>query len=101
MNTNKKYKLTPIVHLLHDEASVKFHVESGDYFGTIATVLGLLEQQMKKDGCAETAVFKRTLNNLKDDLMFLQKNYEISRRAQIRPNIRNKKSSPKGRLKSQ
>lgn len=97
---NKRYELTPIVHLLHDEASVKFHVESGDYFGTIATVLGLLEQQMKKDGCADAAVFKKTLENLKGDLMFLQKNYEI-RRAQIKPNIKKRKSRPKGKLKSQ
>ena len=85
----KKYHITPIIHLLKDEVSVKFHIKSADYFGTIATVLDLLKQRIKKDGRAD-AVLNKTLKNLADDLMFLQKNYEIKHRSQISPRIKNK-----------
>ena len=97
----KEYKLTPILHLLKDEASVKFHIKSDDYFGTIATVLGLIKQQIKKDGCDNAAVLNKTLKNLENDLMFLQRNYEIRLKPQISPRMKNKKSSPKGKLMSQ
>lgn len=72
----KKYHITPLVWLVRDEASVKFHIKSGDYFGTIATVLSLLKQQIKKDGVKNAALLN-TFNNLEKDLMFLQKNYHI------------------------
>ena len=98
---NKRYQMTPRLYLLRDEASVKFHIQSGDYFGTIATVLDLIEQQIKKDGRSDAAVLNKTLKNLKDDLMFLQENYKIKRRPQISPRMKNRKSKPKGRLKSQ
>jgi len=91
----KKYKITPLVWLVQDEASVKFHVASDDYCGTIATVLSLLEQQIKKDGVKNTVLLAKTIRNLKKDLLYLQKNY------QIRPKAKNKKITPKGRLKSQ
>lgn len=97
----KKYQLTPILHLLKDEASVKFHIKSDDYFGTIATVLDLIKQQIKKDGCADAAVLNKTLDNLENDLIFLQKNYEINLRPQISPRAKNRKSKPKGKLMSQ
>ena len=97
----KRYKITPIVHLLRDQDSVKFHIHSDDYFGTIATVLDLIKQQIKKDGRTDAAVLNKTLKNLRDDLMFLQNNYEIKPRPQIRPSIRNKNRTPKGRLTSQ
>jgi hypothetical protein len=103
----KKYKITPIVHLLRDQNSVKFHIHSDDYFGTIATVLDLIKQQIKKDGRADAAVLNKTLKNLRDDLMFLQENYEIKPRArtgrpaQTSPMTKKKNSRPKGRLMSQ
>lgn len=96
----KTYRITPIIHLLKDEASVRFHVKSADYFGTIATVLDLLKQRIKKDGHTD-AVLNKTLKNLTADLLFLQKNYEIKHRPQISPRIKNKNNKPKGRLKSQ
>jgi hypothetical protein len=91
----KKYQIKPIVRLVEDEASVKFHVASDDYFGTIATILSLLKQQIKKNDGPRTAVLKKTLRNLEKDLLFLQKNY------QIKPKTKNKNITPKGRLKSQ
>ena len=44
----KKYKITPLLWCVNDEASVKFHIKSDDYFGTISTVLGLLKDKIKK-----------------------------------------------------
>ncbi len=97
----KKYQITTKSQLLRDEASVKFHVKSDDYFGTIATVLNLLEQRLKKDSDIDTTVLNTTLKNLRDDLLFLQENYEIKIRPQIRPSAKNKKIIPKGKLISQ
>lgn len=97
----KKYQITPLLNLVRDEASVKFHVQSEDYFGTIATILNLLKQQIKKAGCANVTVLKKTLKNLEKDLLFLQKNYRISLKTQIKPRIKKKKIIPKGKLKSQ
>ncbi|MFA5184450.1 MAG: hypothetical protein WC456_02875 [Patescibacteria group bacterium] len=97
----KKYMIRPLVWSVKDEAGVRFHVQSDDYFGTIATILRLLRQKIKKDGCADAAVFKKTLNNLESDLLFLQTNYYIQPKVQSKPRIKKRKTNPKGKLKSQ
>ncbi len=91
----KKYKITPLLWLIKDEASIKFHVKSQDYFGTIATVLSLLKEQIKKSDIKNTALLEKILNNLEKDLLLLQKNYHI------KPNIKKRKIMPKGRLNNQ
>lgn len=62
---------------------IKFHIRSNDYFGTLATVVDLIHQSLKKD-LEETNKRKRsqikTLNKLKNDLIFLQNNYQITKR---------------------
>lgn len=98
---SKKYQITPRLRLIKDEASVRFHVKSEDYFGTIATVLSLLKQEIKKDRHLQTAVLVKTLKNLESDLLFLQKNYRIGLKSQSSPKIKNSKITPKGKLKSQ
>ena len=97
----KNYRLTPLLWLVRDEAGVKFHIKSDDYFGTIAAILSLLKQEIKKGGDKDTLAYRTTLNNLEKDLLFLQKNYEIKRRPYNRPLTQNKNSKPKGKLKSQ
>ncbi len=64
---------------MKDEDSVRFHVQNDDYFGTIATVISLIRQKIAKE-CPRDALLKKSLNNLEKDLMFLQKNYQISRK---------------------
>ncbi|MFA5886769.1 MAG: hypothetical protein WC863_03235 [Patescibacteria group bacterium] len=91
----KKYKITPPLWLIKDEASIKFHVKSQDYFGTMATVLSLLREQIKKSDIKNTTLLEKILNNLEKDLLLLQKNYHI------KPNIRKRKIIPKGKLNSQ
>lgn len=93
--TTKKYKITPLVWFVRDEASVKFHVENDDYFGTIAAVLSLIKQQIKKDNCPNAATLNKILKNLEKDSMYLQKNYQIN------PKMRNKNKIPKGKLTNQ
>ena len=57
-----------------DIKGLKFHIESDDYFGTLATVLSLLKQSLSG---------KKTLENLKlldskvEELMYLQNSYKI------------------------
>jgi len=91
----KKYKIRSLLNFVKDEKSVRFHIKSDDYFGTIATVLSLIRQQIKKDACQNADVLSRTLNNIEKDLMFLQNNYQIS------PKIKNKNKTPNGKLNNQ
>ncbi len=91
----KKYEINPLVWVVRDEASVKFHVKNNDYFGTIASILSLIKQELKKDDCANAAIFKKILKNLEEELLFLQNNYHIN------PNSKKRKSTPKGKLMSQ
>ncbi|NCN22031.1 hypothetical protein GW758_00600 [Candidatus Falkowbacteria bacterium] len=98
----KGYQIKPLFSVLKDEASVKYHVEKDDYFGTIATIISLIFQKLKNDeikenGEKEKKQLLKTLKNLEQDLIFLQNNYQIY----IKPRIKNKKIMPKGKLKSQ
>lgn len=91
----KKYQITPITWLVKDETSVKFHVKNNDYFGTIACVLNLMKQEIKKDGCKEAAILMKILKTVENDLLFLQANY------QIKPKSKKRKKIPKGKLINQ
>ena len=106
-----------LIHLrpgrLKDEASVRRHIAADDYFGTIATVLSLIKQELKNRSSKETALIETTLKNLERDLVFLQKNCHISYRrtganrqtrsalTHNKPSIKKRKSKPKGKLMSQ
>lgn len=52
--------------------SLKFHIKSDDYFGTLATVLSLAEETILKNKKHKT-IFKRLIK----DLMYLQKEYKV------------------------
>lgn len=56
------------------QKSIKFHVKSGDYFGTLATVLSIIKQTPEY---INTHI--KSLNKLEKDLMFLQKKYKIEK----------------------
>lgn len=59
------------------QKSVKFHIESGDYFGTLATVLSFIRQTIKDNKFKLVNI--KTLNNLEKDLIFLQKECKIKK----------------------
>lgn len=62
---------------------IKNHIKSGDYFGTLATVLDLTKQimmlidQNSKDIEQINRRNKKQMEDVKEDLIFLQKNYKI------------------------
>jgi len=56
------------------QKSLDFHIEQNDYFGTLATVLDLLGQDLRKHGHAR---HDKTLAGLRDELMYLQSSYRI------------------------
>jgi len=49
--------------------SLKFHIKSQDYFGTLATVISL---------CRQTG--REIPKHIIEDLMYLQKNYRIEKK---------------------
>jgi len=56
-------------------SGVEFHIASDDYFGTLATVLDLLRQDMSKSGRKEK--HKTLLGMLVGELLYLQDRYKI------------------------
>lgn len=97
----KKYEIKSLLWLIKDEVGTKFHVANDDYFGTMATVLSLLKQQLKKNGLKNYVALQETFSNLENDLLFLQKNYQINSRTQSKPKTKNKNSKPNGKLNNQ
>ena len=73
------YTIKPLVWLVKDQESVKFHVKNDDYFGTMATLLNLLKQEIYKNNKSEAKV-KATFANMEKDFMWLQKNYKITKK---------------------
>jgi len=55
-----------------ENKNVLFHIESQDYFGTLATVLSLVRQ-----GGEIQSVNEEVLARAEHDLIFLQENYDI------------------------
>jgi len=61
-----------------DKKSLEFHIKSNDYFGTLATVLDILKQQIFKDSSSSNNNNNnKTMKNKIVELMYLQKNYKI------------------------
>ena len=60
--------------LLCPRDSLQFHIQENDYFGTLATVLDLIQQDLRKRGHARHA---DTLVRLRDDLVYLQSSCTI------------------------
>ena len=71
---------------LHDKEEWRpplFHLESEDYFGTLATIVSLLKERIheQEKEASETShrleLEVKILERLKQDLVYLQKNYSI------------------------
>lgn len=59
-----------------NEKSLQFHIQQNDCFGTLATVLDLVSQDLRKKGHRGNA---ETLRRLRDRLMYLQQGYRIEK----------------------
>jgi hypothetical protein len=55
--------------------SIRFHIKSQDYFGTLATVLSLNRQNLEA-GVNKKQIAK-VLERAEEQLIYLQKNYKI------------------------
>lgn len=56
---------------------LEFHVESQDYFGTLATVLSLNLELAEKMEDKSIATLKPVVEGIISDLMYLQENYKL------------------------
>lgn len=70
----EKYSIKKSNLLVKDKATVDFHVQQHDYFGTLSTIVELLNQNCILENKTE---LKKILKNLKKDLIYLQKNFDI------------------------
>lgn len=55
------------------QRSLKFHIKSNDYFGTLATIISLVRQNLEKKESGSAHILKK----LENDLVYLQENYKI------------------------
>jgi hypothetical protein len=58
------------------EANIQFHIENNDYFGTLATVIDLVSQDLRKKGQNRNA---EILQRLRDNLVYLQSSHRIEK----------------------
>jgi len=54
--------------------SVEFHIKNDDYFGTLATVISLIRQNLESNGLSKN---NKSLVELENNLVFMQSNYII------------------------
>lgn len=87
----KKYKIRNFAWLVKDQEDIKFHLDEGDYFGTLATILNLVKDKLKQDGLKDVSKIEEILHDLKKDLLHLQQNYQII------PKTKNKNKIPNGK----
>jgi hypothetical protein len=64
---------------IQQRREIEWHIQAGDYFGTLATVLDLLRQLMDKQGYGRTEA--RLLAEVRDELVYLQENHRIVKRS--------------------
>ncbi len=87
----KKYQLNLNNWFLSDIKGVHFHVKSSDYFGTLASVLTIIEEKINFcQNLEDKKLIKQILKNTISDCLYLQKNYSI-----IAKN-KNRSHKPKG-----
>jgi hypothetical protein len=58
------------------ESSIQFHIEKNDFFGTLATVIDLVSQDLQKNGQNRNA---EILQRLRDNLVYLQRSHRIEK----------------------
>ena len=58
--------------------SLKFHIKSDDYFGTLASVLTIINEKKDSRDKSDLKLIDRILKNTIKDLLFLQKEYKIT-----------------------
>ena len=62
------------------KGSIEFHIEKNDYFGTLATVLGLIADSLVNGNDEVREVSVKNLIDLRDEFVYLQSTHSISRK---------------------
>lgn len=65
---------------------LQFHIKTGDYFPLLATVMGFLEESIRKceDGFMIIAPMEsEVIQNIRKDLIHLHKNYQIEPKERV------------------
>lgn len=60
-----------------NKKNLEFHIKNDDYFGTLATVIDLVKQNLNPFKQKQE---KKTLEKQVEELMYLQKNYKIAKK---------------------
>jgi hypothetical protein len=81
--------------IIHDKSSdderlekLKFHLDTGDYFPMLATILGFVQETVTECECADVAdilpMETRIVRDTRKDLMYLHSNYHIVPKEKVR-----------------
>ncbi len=73
----KKYLIKTTVLKVRDKKSVNWHIKQNDYFGTLATIVNLINQDYILNNKKE---LQKILKSLGKDLNYLQKNFIIKKK---------------------
>lgn len=68
-----------------EKASLQFHIQQNDYFGTLATVLDLVRQDLDRRGYHSHAVI---LSGLREELIYLRQSHQIEKIQDSEPKTR-------------
>lgn len=60
-----------------DIKSLEFHIKVDDYFGTLASILTLIDKKIENTDKDYIKISKECLKSSIQNLMYLQKNYKI------------------------
>ena len=80
--TNTVFGLSFIHEALPEQRkqNIDFHVQSQDYFGTLATIMSLMADALSSGDAEARERCIKTLSELREDLEYLQKTHTIERR---------------------
>jgi len=73
----KDYKIKTHTLKVKDKQSVNWHIKQNDYFGTLATIINLINQDYILDNKKE---LQKILKSLNKNLIYLQKNFIINKK---------------------
>lgn len=82
----RRYDLQPSYLLLFDAdderlKGLQFHIEQGDYFPFLATIIGMLGESVAQcENADEESMQAKFVEGLKKDLLYLHEHYEITPR---------------------
>jgi hypothetical protein len=72
----KNYSIKKNILKVRDKKSVNWHIKQNDYFGTLATIVNLINQDYILNNKKE---LQKILKSLGKDLNYLQKNFIIKK----------------------